>query len=749
MYNEKQIKRLSRFIIVGLLFQLYPIQHVRCEPTTVSTTVVLAAYLPVLASYASAIVAACLARTHNWSKGMTSIAQEMEHRCPSLSTDIQNKRVLILPTVIPEKAKNVAPLQQDEHQPVAMSEVTAISQQDVKRFRAGLRNASNVLSGEIAQRMHDNWQKMSKPSNFEMQTVPGGIRITHPGTGLSFQASMQPSAATATQQVIDWESVIARLPQAQAEALKICKYIDEGNIEAAAQIARSSSSAAVKELYVDRVEYLFSMWSHDPLIKYLPVRVRHDLINGSHASAEFFDCILARDMIYLSLCKAWNIRCNVSQVVKDAVYAFCDITKEGQLFCTPKLINERLNEIIHNASCKDRAALVKAFYLPNGVLKDFGDHTVVKALTMPKSILIDEHIEQRRILNDLIVGCITAATKDQQQVTLRAISNMKFAFSYPMSNKMRRVLFDSADLVCKSLQQDMNELTDKFMVDAKHFKYLQTPLQFFVQTEVGDAKNELLDIEMDYIAQKKIEQAVCHEHQLEGLEHSVALVQKNLPEHALQLCYKILASDPKQFAKKLPEFITVVQERKDLWVQRDMQGKITKVSNASIKNPEYRKVERYLDAALKEFDKLPEIAPQDKACKSNGDFSSGGGEPPEDPNLRKNKSRKEPSKEPDQESDKSRKDKKETQQERKERISQVKTTTEKKECIDIVKKMGYVKIRERSEGEAVFRKGNKYISFDKKGHNGGVWKMARSVDGLKSRTTRLGTFDKFLNYIGK
>ncbi len=88
---------------------------------------------------------------------MTSIAQEMEHRCPSLSTDIQNKRVVTSPTVIPVTAKTVAPLQQHEQQVVAMPTPKAVSQQDVKRFRVDLRNASNVFSVEIAQRMHDNW----------------------------------------------------------------------------------------------------------------------------------------------------------------------------------------------------------------------------------------------------------------------------------------------------------------------------------------------------------------------------------------------------------------------------------------------------------------------------------------------------------------------------------------------------------------------------------------------------------------
>jgi filamentous hemagglutinin len=37
--------------------------------------------------------------------------------------------------------------------------------------------------------------------------------------------------------------------------------------------------------------------------------------------------------------------------------------------------------------------------------------------------------------------------------------------------------------------------------------------------------------------------------------------------------------------------------------------------------------------------------------------------------------------------------------------------------------MGYVKLHERSKGEAIYRKGRRYISRDLDGHNGGAWKM--------------------------
>ena len=50
--------------------------------------------------------------------------------------------------------------------------------------------------------------------------------------------------------------------------------------------------------------------------------------------------------------------------------------------------------------------------------------------------------------------------------------------------------------------------------------------------------------------------------------------------------------------------------------------------------------------------------------------------------------------------------------------------------------------------DTVVHKGNSYISPDKSGHNGGIWKKANSIKDLKDRPTRDGTYDKNLNRIG-
>ncbi|MGN0570026.1 MAG: toxin C-terminal domain-containing protein [Candidatus Fimenecus sp.] len=46
-------------------------------------------------------------------------------------------------------------------------------------------------------------------------------------------------------------------------------------------------------------------------------------------------------------------------------------------------------------------------------------------------------------------------------------------------------------------------------------------------------------------------------------------------------------------------------------------------------------------------------------------------------------------------------------------------------------------------------KTKRYLTLDIDSHDGCVWKMAKTVEDLRSKSTRLGTFDEFLNWMGK
>ncbi len=72
-----------------------------------------------------------------------------------------------------------------------------------------------------------------------------------------------------------------------------------------------------------------------------------------------------------------------------------------------------------------------------------------------------------------------------------------------------------------------------------------------------------------------------------------------------------------------------------------------------------------------------------------------------------------------------------------------------KQAAAMAEELGFRKTKYiTSRGERVFQKGKQFISIDVDNHSGGVWKMARSVEKLERKTTRMGTYDKFLNRIG-
>jgi filamentous hemagglutinin len=59
--------------------------------------------------------------------------------------------------------------------------------------------------------------------------------------------------------------------------------------------------------------------------------------------------------------------------------------------------------------------------------------------------------------------------------------------------------------------------------------------------------------------------------------------------------------------------------------------------------------------------------------------------------------------------------------------------------------MGFRKINETVHGQAVFFDGKQYITRDIDGHKGGAWKVADSVNDLRSKTTRTATYNADLS----
>jgi hypothetical protein len=71
-----------------------------------------------------------------------------------------------------------------------------------------------------------------------------------------------------------------------------------------------------------------------------------------------------------------------------------------------------------------------------------------------------------------------------------------------------------------------------------------------------------------------------------------------------------------------------------------------------------------------------------------------------------------------------------------------------KEATAAANELGFSKVAGTVNGQAIYSNGKTFISRDIDGHNGGVWKMAKTIRDLGQRSTRMGTYDKFLNWIG-
>jgi filamentous hemagglutinin len=72
-----------------------------------------------------------------------------------------------------------------------------------------------------------------------------------------------------------------------------------------------------------------------------------------------------------------------------------------------------------------------------------------------------------------------------------------------------------------------------------------------------------------------------------------------------------------------------------------------------------------------------------------------------------------------------------------------------KEATAAAEALGFKRISETVNDQAIYSNGKSYITRDIDGHNGGAWKMADSVNNLGSRNTRDGTFSADLTRIGK
>ncbi len=423
------------------------------------------------------------------------------------------------------------------------------------------------------------------------------------------KSNLRAQAATSILQSVrskHLENALRRLsPNEQMWAEQVRKILCTGDLEYANRRAYDSLSENVLQVFNHYMHALLSHFEYDSFAKDLGRDLPWGYVPSSRLN-EAFDCIVMRDMVYRSLCRAWGVTDLWSQAIKKAVFELSDVTSKGQLRCMPELINKQIFEVLDNARYDDLETLISFFYFSNGVLRDFEGHKIIKELSMPAAILDAGHFKERELLNDLVKAHICSTEEAAQDVIMKAITNLKYTLSCSLPENMQEVFFDNMKLVCKSVACGIYKDVDKFVIDTECFKGLKTPKQFAAQSNVCWVKNILFEAWIASIADGDDEQALCIVHQLEGMHYAQALIKKDLSEHGLQLMYKIGLSDDAGFEEGVLDFTTVVQEQENNWVVRDMQG------NVLVMSPQHRmdsltaKSHKYMKEVLSEFNKPKE-----------------------------------------------------------------------------------------------------------------------------------------------
>ncbi|MBS1987300.1 hypothetical protein JST99_05205 [Candidatus Dependentiae bacterium] len=158
----------------------------------------------------------------------------------------------------------------------------------------------------------------------------------------------------------------------------------------------AQQEALLKDQY-GIIHFNLPVTQRDPLFTALSDHDRTQLYNNPQALASFNNALLLRNRYKNALHKAWNIPTSADPMVHQALYALVDC---GTI---PERI-DKIHELVsyQKLAPKARHVLMQAFFLPNGIIKDFTEYDRAQSLQMPTAILEEEHTQTRLLLNHLV-----------------------------------------------------------------------------------------------------------------------------------------------------------------------------------------------------------------------------------------------------------------------------------------------------------------------------------------------------------
>ncbi len=231
--------------------------------------------------------------------------------------------------------------------------------------------------------------------------------------------------------------------QANQEMCRVIEQLKAGHLVEAHLHAAKANHPLAQQLYQQGVNNIFEACKEDPHISSLSPTARAVLAKNAARLQEFYNNLLVRRELKEALCRAWHIPASAPHVVHEAVYKLCNLNEKGEVYFAQNNIIDHIELIIKDAHPHDRATLLEAFYLPNGLLKDRELHPGAQALEMPEAILHAEHTQQRTDLNKLFLIKELTKVDLERELATKGIACIKQGLCAEHSDKQKQY-FDHA-----------------------------------------------------------------------------------------------------------------------------------------------------------------------------------------------------------------------------------------------------------------------------------------------------------------
>ena len=211
------------------------------------------------------------------------------------------------------------------------------------------------------------------------------------------------------------QAMLGKADAFNADMLKCIEYSSRFEFKKAEQLRDTHKSGLLNDIiqYYKKVQIhgaqqkleslydehgIIRIASHDPLYKQYKLELeaapdtQKKIINQN---------LLVRYHLKNTMHEKWGIPQSAPDCVHDALYEI--MGPDCSALSDISLVQERIEQIIDTAPENQRAQLIKAFYLPNGALKEYAQHDInVQTIKMTASILDAYSTDARQQLNTFI-----------------------------------------------------------------------------------------------------------------------------------------------------------------------------------------------------------------------------------------------------------------------------------------------------------------------------------------------------------